>query len=96
LTLTCFKLTKEEKRRGGEGREGKGREEGKKGRREGKEGKGKEKKDRERKGKERKGKERKGKERFNLISDRMAKIKNSGDSICWQGCGERRSLLHCL
>jgi hypothetical protein len=25
----------------------------------------------------------------------MAKIKNSGDSRCWQGCGERGALLHC-
>jgi hypothetical protein len=25
----------------------------------------------------------------------MTKIKNSGDSRCWRGCGERRSLLHC-
>ena len=24
---------------------------------------------------------------------RMAKIKNSGDSRCWQGCGERGTLL---
>jgi hypothetical protein len=27
--------------------------------------------------------------RFHLISVRMAKIKNSGDSRCWLGCGER-------
>ena len=33
--------------------------------------------------------------RFYLIPIRMAKIKNSGDSTCWQGCGERRTLLHC-
>jgi hypothetical protein len=26
---------------------------------------------------------------------RMAKIKNSGDSRCWQGCGEEGTLLHC-
>jgi hypothetical protein len=26
--------------------------------------------------------------RFHLIPVRMAKIKNSGDSRCWQGCGE--------
>jgi hypothetical protein len=26
----------------------------------------------------------------------MAKIKNSGDSRCWRGCGERGTLLHCL
>jgi hypothetical protein len=31
--------------------------------------------------------------RFHLTSVRMAKIKNSGDSRCWQGCRERRSLL---
>jgi hypothetical protein len=30
--------------------------------------------------------------RFHL---RMARIKNSGDSRCWQGCGERGILLHC-
>jgi hypothetical protein len=27
--------------------------------------------------------------RFRLTPVRMAKIKNSGDSKCWQGCGER-------
>ena len=27
--------------------------------------------------------------RFHLIPIRMAKIKTSGDSICWQGCVER-------
>jgi hypothetical protein len=25
----------------------------------------------------------------------MAKIKNSGDSRCWHGCGERETLLYC-
>jgi hypothetical protein len=25
----------------------------------------------------------------------MAKIKNSGDSRCWRGCGERETLLQC-
>jgi hypothetical protein len=25
----------------------------------------------------------------------MAKIKNSGESRCWRGCGERGTLLHC-
>jgi hypothetical protein len=33
--------------------------------------------------------------RFHLTPVRMAKTKNSGDSRCWQGCGERRTLLHC-
>jgi hypothetical protein len=33
--------------------------------------------------------------RFHLIPVRMAKIKNSGDRTCWQGCGERVTLLHC-
>ena len=33
--------------------------------------------------------------RFHLTPFRMAKIKNSGDNRCWQGCGERGSLLHC-
>jgi hypothetical protein len=34
--------------------------------------------------------------RFHLTAVRMAKIKNSGESRCWQGCGERGTLLHCL
>jgi hypothetical protein len=33
--------------------------------------------------------------RFYLIPVRMAKINNSGDSRCWQGCEERGTLLHC-
>jgi hypothetical protein len=33
--------------------------------------------------------------RFHLTLVRMAKIKNSGDSRCWQGYGERATLLHC-
>ena len=33
--------------------------------------------------------------RFHLTPVRMAKIKNSGDSRCWQGCGGRGTLLHC-
>jgi hypothetical protein len=33
--------------------------------------------------------------RFRLTPVRMAKIKNSGDSRCWRGCGERGTLLHC-
>ena len=33
--------------------------------------------------------------RFHLTPARMAKIKNSGDSRCWRGYGERGTLLHC-
>jgi hypothetical protein len=33
--------------------------------------------------------------RFQFTPVRMAKTKNSGDSRCWQGCGERGILLHC-
>jgi hypothetical protein len=33
--------------------------------------------------------------RFHFTPDRMAKIKNSSGSRCWQGCGERGTLLHC-
>jgi hypothetical protein len=33
--------------------------------------------------------------RFHLTAVRMAKIKNSGDIRCWQGCGETGTLLHC-
>ena len=33
--------------------------------------------------------------RFHHTPVRMAKIKNLGDSRCWQGCGERGTLLHC-
>jgi len=33
--------------------------------------------------------------RFHLTPVRMAKIKNSGDNRCWQGCGETGTLLHC-
>ena len=33
--------------------------------------------------------------RFHLTPVRMAKIKNSGDSRCWRGCGERGTLRHC-
>jgi hypothetical protein len=33
--------------------------------------------------------------RFHLTPARMARIKNSGDSRCWRGCGERGTLLHC-
>jgi len=30
--------------------------------------------------------------RFHLTPVRMAKIRNSGDNRCWQGCGERETL----
>jgi len=33
---------------------------------------------------------------FYLTPVRKAKIKNSGDRKCWQGCGELGSHLHCL
>ena len=33
--------------------------------------------------------------RFHLTPVIMGKIKNSGNSICWQGFGERGTLLHC-
>jgi hypothetical protein len=33
--------------------------------------------------------------RISFTAVRMAKIKNSGDSRCWRGCGERETLLHC-
>jgi hypothetical protein len=33
--------------------------------------------------------------RFHFTPVRMAKIKNSSDSRCWRGCGERGTLLHC-
>jgi hypothetical protein len=33
--------------------------------------------------------------RFQRIPVRMAKIKHSGDSRCWRGCGERGTLFHC-
>jgi hypothetical protein len=33
--------------------------------------------------------------RFHLTTVRMAKIRNSDDSRCWPGCGERGTLLHC-
>jgi hypothetical protein len=32
--------------------------------------------------------------RFHLTPVRMVK-KNSGDSRCWRGCGERGTVLHC-
>jgi hypothetical protein len=33
--------------------------------------------------------------RFYLTPVTMSKIKISDDSRCWQGCGERGTLLHC-
>jgi hypothetical protein len=33
--------------------------------------------------------------RFHLTPVRMARRKNSGDSRCWLGCGERGKLLPC-
>jgi hypothetical protein len=33
--------------------------------------------------------------RFHLTPVRMAKVKNLGDSRCWQECGERGTCLHC-
>jgi hypothetical protein len=33
--------------------------------------------------------------RFHLIPFRIAKIKNSDDKTCWQGCGERGTYLLC-
>jgi len=33
--------------------------------------------------------------RFHITPPRMDEIKNSGDSRCWRGCGERGTLNHC-
>jgi hypothetical protein len=33
--------------------------------------------------------------RLHFTAVRMDKIKVSGDSICWQGCGERGTFLRC-
>ena len=33
--------------------------------------------------------------RFHPTPVRLAKVKNSGDSMCWQGCGGRGTPLHC-
>jgi hypothetical protein len=33
--------------------------------------------------------------RLHLTPVRMGKIKNTSDSTCWRGCGERGTLLNC-
>ena len=33
--------------------------------------------------------------RFHPTSERMAKIKNTGNNLCWRGCREKGTLLHC-
>ena len=33
--------------------------------------------------------------RFDLRPVRMAKFKNTSDSLCWRGCGARVTHLHC-
>ena len=33
--------------------------------------------------------------RHHLMAVRMAKINTTGNSRCWQGCGERGTLVHC-
>jgi hypothetical protein len=33
--------------------------------------------------------------KFHLTPVRIAKIENSNDSRCWQGCGKTGTLLHC-
>jgi hypothetical protein len=32
---------------------------------------------------------------IHLTPVRMATVRNSGDSRCWKGCGERGTLLYC-
>ena len=33
--------------------------------------------------------------RYHLTLVRMAKIKNTSDSLCWKGCGVMGKLIHC-
>ena len=33
--------------------------------------------------------------RFHLTTIRMAKVKTPSDNTCWQGCGERGTLIYC-
>ena len=33
--------------------------------------------------------------RYHLTQVKMAKTNKAGNNKCWQGCGERRTLLHC-
>ena len=33
--------------------------------------------------------------RVRLTPERMSRIKNTNDNLCWRGCGEMEILLHC-